>query len=316
MAPTRPHSLYSLSKSFTSTASASRWPKGCYRRRPRPEVLPRRRPGRTRARTSRRCASGTCSHEHRPPKDTTRTSSGARTTTGPRPSCRCRSSTKPGTWFVYNTAATYMLSAIITKLTGETLLDYLRPRLFDPLGIDAPTWETDPQRHQHRRLGPPRHDGGHRPFRPAVPAEGHVAGQAARPEAWIAEATQRQLRQQQHPDEPRLGRSATATSSGAAATWLPRRRRLRPVLHRHARAGCGPRHQQRRAGHASGTGQGLGAPAARHAAGRRCPPIPSAHGELRDKLANLSLPLPRGTALLTQRAATVGQNLRSWSRTT
>src|SRR5688572_5937232 len=36
---------------------------------------------------------------------------------------------QPGTWFVYNTAATYMLSAIITKLTGEPLLDYLCPRL-------------------------------------------------------------------------------------------------------------------------------------------------------------------------------------------
>ncbi len=52
---------------------------------------------------------------------------------------------QPGTWFVYNTAATYMLSAIITKLTGESLLDYLRPRLFDPLGIEDPTWETDPR---------------------------------------------------------------------------------------------------------------------------------------------------------------------------
>jgi len=51
---------------------------------------------------------------------------------------------QPGTWFVYNTAATYMLSAIITKLTGESLLEYLRPRLFDPLGIENPTWETDP----------------------------------------------------------------------------------------------------------------------------------------------------------------------------
>ena len=51
---------------------------------------------------------------------------------------------QPGTWFVYNTAATYMLSAIITKLTGESLLDYLRPRLFDPLGIEDATWETDP----------------------------------------------------------------------------------------------------------------------------------------------------------------------------
>jgi CubicO group peptidase (beta-lactamase class C family) len=50
----------------------------------------------------------------------------------------------PGTWFVYNTAATYMLSAIITRLTGESLLDYLRPRLFNPLGIENPAWETDP----------------------------------------------------------------------------------------------------------------------------------------------------------------------------
>ena len=52
---------------------------------------------------------------------------------------------QPGTWFVYNTAATYMLSAIITKLTGEPLLEYLRPRLFAPLGIEDPTWEIDPR---------------------------------------------------------------------------------------------------------------------------------------------------------------------------
>ena len=52
---------------------------------------------------------------------------------------------QPGTWFVYNTAATYLLSAIITKLTGESLVDYLRPRLFAPLGIENPSWETDPR---------------------------------------------------------------------------------------------------------------------------------------------------------------------------
>jgi hypothetical protein len=52
---------------------------------------------------------------------------------------------EPGTWFVYNTAATYMLAAIITRLTGQSLLDYLRPRLFDPLGIENPTWESDPR---------------------------------------------------------------------------------------------------------------------------------------------------------------------------
>ena len=41
----------------------------------------------------------------------------------------------PGTHFVYNTPATYMLSAIVQKVTGQTVLDYLGPRLFDPLGI-------------------------------------------------------------------------------------------------------------------------------------------------------------------------------------
>jgi CubicO group peptidase (beta-lactamase class C family) len=52
---------------------------------------------------------------------------------------------KPGTHFLYNTSATYMLSAIVQKATGKTLLDYLKPRLFEPLGIDKPTWETSPQ---------------------------------------------------------------------------------------------------------------------------------------------------------------------------
>src|ERR1039457_2389329 len=45
---------------------------------------------------------------------------------------------KPGSHFVYNTAATYMLSAIVQKVTGQTVLDYLRPRLFEPLGISGP----------------------------------------------------------------------------------------------------------------------------------------------------------------------------------
>lgn len=51
----------------------------------------------------------------------------------------------PGTHFLYNTGATYMLSAIVQKLTGQTLLDYLTPRLFAPLGIANPTWESCPR---------------------------------------------------------------------------------------------------------------------------------------------------------------------------
>src|SRR5262249_50283937 len=52
---------------------------------------------------------------------------------------------KPGTHFLYNTSATYMQSAIVQKATGKTVLDYLRPRLFEPLGIEHPTWEASPQ---------------------------------------------------------------------------------------------------------------------------------------------------------------------------
>jgi CubicO group peptidase (beta-lactamase class C family) len=52
---------------------------------------------------------------------------------------------KPGTHFLYNSPATYMLSAIVQKVTGMTVLEYLRPRLFQPLGIDHPSWGTSPQ---------------------------------------------------------------------------------------------------------------------------------------------------------------------------
>lgn len=52
---------------------------------------------------------------------------------------------QPGTKFLYNSAATYMLSAIVQKVTGEKIYDYLKPRLFDPLGISGIDWETSPQ---------------------------------------------------------------------------------------------------------------------------------------------------------------------------
>ncbi|MFL5561992.1 MAG: serine hydrolase domain-containing protein [Gemmatimonadaceae bacterium] len=52
---------------------------------------------------------------------------------------------KPGTHFLYNSPATYMLSAIVQKTTGQTVLDYLQPRLFDRLGMGHPTWVASPE---------------------------------------------------------------------------------------------------------------------------------------------------------------------------
>jgi len=52
---------------------------------------------------------------------------------------------EPGSNFLYNTAATYMVSAIVQKVTGQTVCDYLKPRLFDPLGFGEYWWDTCPK---------------------------------------------------------------------------------------------------------------------------------------------------------------------------
>lgn len=50
----------------------------------------------------------------------------------------------PGTKFVYNSMNTYMLGAIVHKVTGESLMNYLTPRFFTPLGISHIKWELCP----------------------------------------------------------------------------------------------------------------------------------------------------------------------------
>ena len=52
---------------------------------------------------------------------------------------------QPGTHFLYNTMGTYVLSAIITKATGQTVREYLYPRLFEPLAILDPRWDSSPE---------------------------------------------------------------------------------------------------------------------------------------------------------------------------
>ncbi len=51
----------------------------------------------------------------------------------------------PGSHFFYNTGATYMLSAIVSHLSDQNVMNYLKPRLFDPLGIVGADWEEDLQ---------------------------------------------------------------------------------------------------------------------------------------------------------------------------
>lgn len=51
---------------------------------------------------------------------------------------------EPGSHYRYSTHSTYMLSAIIKQVTGQNMIDFLMPRLFEPLGISRPSWETCP----------------------------------------------------------------------------------------------------------------------------------------------------------------------------
>jgi CubicO group peptidase (beta-lactamase class C family) len=99
---------------------------------------------------------------------------------------------KPGTHFLYNTSATYMLSAAVQKATGQTVLDYLRPRLFEPLGIDGPTWEASPQGITAGGFGLNIRTQDIAKFGQLYLQKGQWHGKQLVPAAWVEAATARQ----------------------------------------------------------------------------------------------------------------------------
>lgn len=140
-----PHMLYSLSKSFTSTAIGIAVAEGLLTVDDPvlgffPDDAPAHPSDNLRAMTVRHLLSMNTGHH----EDTLGAVWSGEDDNWPRAFLALPVDHAPGTWFAYNTPATYMLSAIITQLTGESLLDYLRPRLFEPLGIEDPTWDADP----------------------------------------------------------------------------------------------------------------------------------------------------------------------------
>ena len=99
---------------------------------------------------------------------------------------------KPGAHFHYNTPGTYMQSAIVQKVTGQTVLDYLRPRLFDPLGIETPTWGTSPQGISLGGYGLNIRTEDIAKFGQLYLQKGRWHGKQLVPAAWIEAATSRQ----------------------------------------------------------------------------------------------------------------------------
>ena len=99
----------------------------------------------------------------------------------------------PGTHFLYNTGATYLLAAIVQHLSGGRMLDYLQPRLFAPLGINDPHWETSPQGIDVGGWGLRTTTADIAAFGQLYLQQGLWQGACILPQAWITAATARQV---------------------------------------------------------------------------------------------------------------------------
>ncbi|HXB94656.1 MAG TPA: serine hydrolase [Puia sp.] len=117
---------------------------------------------------------------------------------------------KPGTKFLYNSMGTYMLSAIVQKVTGQKVLDYLRPRLFDPLGITDEDWETSPQGVNTGGWGLRLQTEDMAKFGQLLLQKGKWNGRQLIPREWVEEATTPKILQ-----NPGASQSARDTSD-----WL------------------------------------------------------------------------------------------------
>lgn len=195
--PESPHMLYSLSKSFTSTAVGLAVADGKLSvddevQKFFPESAPSEPSYTLRAMRVSDLLRMSTGHQTEPPRPADQPWTKA-FLTHPVPF-------KPGTHFLYNTSATYMLSAIVQKATGQTLLDYLQPRLFEPLGIENPTWEMSPEGIATGGYGLSVRTEDIARFGQLYLQKGKWQGRQLLPEAWVEVATARQTSNGSNPD--------------------------------------------------------------------------------------------------------------------
>ena len=100
---------------------------------------------------------------------------------------------QPGTHFLYNTMGSYVLSAIVTKVTGQTTLEYLKSRLFEPLGIESPRWDSSPEGNSLGGYGLYLHTEDLAKFGQLYLQKGMWNGKQLIPRRWVEEATSKQI---------------------------------------------------------------------------------------------------------------------------
>lgn len=101
---------------------------------------------------------------------------------------------EPGTHFLYNTMGAYTLSAIVTKVTGQTTLEYLKPRLFEPLGIKDPQWDSSGEGYSLGGYGLYLCTEDIAKFGQLYLQKGKWNGRQLIPREWVEEATRKQVR--------------------------------------------------------------------------------------------------------------------------
>jgi CubicO group peptidase (beta-lactamase class C family) len=106
----------------------------------------------------------------------------------------------PGTHFLYNTPGSCMLAAIVQKVTGQKVADYLRPRLFEPLGIEHPFWEATPDGFTIGGYGLHIRTEDIARFGLLYLQKGKWQGRQLLPAAWVEAATSRQVSNGTNPD--------------------------------------------------------------------------------------------------------------------
>ncbi len=199
----RVHLLYSLSKSFTSTAAAFAAAEGLLDLDDTvlqhfPEFEADITDPRSRAMRIRHVASMASGHERE-----TRTEAVDRDPHEPvRGFLLIPPDRPPGSVFAYNQPCTYTLGSIVQRNSGMPLSRYLRTRLFDPLGIEEVGWSTLAGREQgfsglHARTEDVAKLG------QLYLQRGAWNGSQLISEAWVAEATSRHVDtadQQENPD--------------------------------------------------------------------------------------------------------------------
>jgi len=193
-APQYPHMLYSLSKSFASTAVGLAIEEGHFTLDSLvtaffPEDLPAHIDANLAAMQVRHLLSMSTGHD----TDATGNMHDDKDGNWVRGVLARPVELAPGSKFVYNSAATYLCSAIVQKTVGMTILDYLEPRLLAPLGIEGATWENCPRGINTGGWGLSIKTEDIARFGQLYLQKGIWNGQQLVPAAWIAQATSAQI---------------------------------------------------------------------------------------------------------------------------